>query len=129
MAGTDNLQVNREAALDFLKMVIIGKIEEAYRKYIDMKGKHHNVYYPADFRTLKQGMIENYAQFPDKQFKLKHILADGNLVVVHSNIVLKPGEPGIAAVHIFRFTDGKIVEMWDVGQPVPIDSPNKAGAF
>ncbi len=129
MVHTANVQSNKEAALDFLKMVILGQIEEAYRNYIDMGGKHHNVYYPADFNSLKQGMIENHTQFPDKQLKVRHALAEGNLVTVHSNIVLKPGEPGIAVVHIFRFDGGKIVEMWDVGESIPADSPNEVGAF
>lgn len=129
MAAMNHLQANKETALDFLKLIIIGQIEEAYRKYVDMDGRHHNVYYPEKFSALKQGMLENHAQFPDKQFMVKHVLAEGNLVAVHSNVVLKPGEPGIAAVHIFRIQEGKIVEMWDVGQPVPVDSPNEAGAF
>lgn len=129
MAGSNKLQANKEIALDFLQMVIVGRIDEAYEKYVNMAGKHHNVYYPAQFTALKAGMIENHSQFPHKQFLVKHVLAEGNIVGVHSNIVLKPGEPGIAAVHIFRLEDGKIAEMWDVGQPVPVDSPNDAGAF
>jgi predicted SnoaL-like aldol condensation-catalyzing enzyme len=129
MAGTSNLQANKEIALDFLKLVIVGQIDEAYNKYVDLTGLHHNVYYPAQFTALKQGMIENHGQFPDKQFMVKHVLAEGNIVAVHSNVVLKPGEPGIAVVHIFRIDAGRIVEMWDIGQPVPVDSPNKAGAF
>jgi len=129
MARPSKMQSNKETALDFLKLVIVGQIDEAYEKYIDMSGKHHNVYYPAQFEALKQGMIENHSQFPDKQFMVKHVLAEGNIVAVHSNIVLELGRSGIAVVHIFRFEDGKIVEMWDIGQPVPADSPNEAGAF
>ncbi|HEX9090579.1 MAG TPA: nuclear transport factor 2 family protein [Anaerolineales bacterium] len=129
MAGTNKLQDNKEIALDFLKLVIVGQIDEAYKKYVDMTGQHHNVYYPAQFKALKQGMIENHSQFPDKQFMVKHVVSEGSIVAVHSNIVLKPADPGIAAVHIFRIDAGRIVEMWDIGQPVPADSPNKAGAF
>jgi predicted SnoaL-like aldol condensation-catalyzing enzyme len=94
-----------------------------------MRGKHHNMYYSAEFISLKQGMVENHAQFPNKRLMVKNVLGDGNLVAIHSNIVLKIGEPGIATVHIFRFEEGKIVEMWDIGQAVPIDSPNRVGAF
>lgn len=32
-------------------------------------------------------------------------------------------------VHLLRFRGGKIVEIWDCGQPVPADSPNSDGAF
>jgi len=30
---------------------------------------------------------------------------------------------------LFRFEDGKIVELWDFGQPVPAESPNTDGLF
>jgi predicted SnoaL-like aldol condensation-catalyzing enzyme len=43
--------------------------------------------------------------------------------------VLRSGETGIAAVHLFRFQGDRIVEMWDCGQPVPADSLNKNGMF
>ena len=36
---------------------------------------------------------------------------------------LKPGDRGIALVHIFRFEAGRIAELWDIGQPVPENSP------
>ena len=35
----------------------------------------------------------------------------------------------IAVVHILRFEGGKIVEMWDIGQEIPADSPNALGMF
>jgi len=42
---------------------------------------------------------------------------------------LKPDMPEIAAVHIVRFDGDRIVEMWDVGQQVPAESPNENGMF
>jgi len=56
-------------------------------------------------------------------------LGVGDLVAVHSHIVLRPGEKGVAAVHLFRFHGDKILEMWDCEQHVPTESPNKDGAF
>jgi hypothetical protein len=35
----------------------------------------------------------------------------------------------IAAVHIFRFEQDRIVELWDVAQPLSKDSPNQNGMF
>ena len=40
-----------------------------------------------------------------------------------------PDDLGWAIIHIFRFQDNQIVEMWDVGQAVPEDSPNENGVF
>lgn len=129
MAGKTTLQGMKDSAVDFLRLVVAGRIDEAYSKYVDMRGRHHNVYYPGDFKALMQGMIDNHSQFPYKQITVKNVLADGDLVAVHSNIIMQKNDPGISVVHIFRFAGGRIVEMWDVGQAIPVDSPNKDGAF
>lgn len=123
------MKTNKETAVEFLKLVVARRINEAYEKYVDMNGKHHNPYFPANFSALKQGMIEAHTKFPDTQSSIKNVLGDGDLVAVHSNVVMTPGEKGVAVVHLFRFRDGKIVEMWDVGQQVPLDSPNTDGMF
>ena len=129
MTNKTSLQTQKERALDFLNLVVAGNIDEAYDTYINMHGKHHNVYYSAEFTSLKKGMKENHAQSPNKRLMVNNVLGDGNLVAIHSHIVMNEGEPGISVVHIFRFEDGRIVEMWDVGQPIPINSPNRIGAF
>ena len=41
----------------------------------------------------------------------------------------KPGDLGAAVVHIFKFEGNLIVELWDMGQAVPEDSPNENGMF
>jgi predicted SnoaL-like aldol condensation-catalyzing enzyme len=74
-------------------------------------------------------MIENHVQFSNKKLTTKHVVCDGELVAVHSHTVLRPGDNGVAAVHLFHFEGDRIVEMWDIGQPVPADSPNTDGAF
>jgi predicted SnoaL-like aldol condensation-catalyzing enzyme len=129
MTNRDSIQALKESAVDFLQLVVAGSIDEAYESYVNMHGKHHNMYYSADFTSLKNGMIEDQAQFPSKRLMVKNVLGDGNLVAVHSNLILKPGEPGMAVVHIFRFDKGKIIEMWDVGQTIPLETPNRIGAF
>lgn len=129
MADIKNTQAKKEVAVQFLKLVVAGHIDEAYVKYVDMKGKHHNPFFSAGFPALQKAMNENHAQFPNKQITVKSVLADGELVAVHSELVLTPGGNTMAVVHIFRFKGSKIVEMWDCGQPLPADSPNKDGAF
>jgi predicted SnoaL-like aldol condensation-catalyzing enzyme len=119
----------KQAAVGFLQLVVAGRIDEAYRKHVDMNGKHHNIFFPAGFPALQKAMVENHVRFPNKQFTVKNVLGDGALVAVHSHVVLRPGEPGIAVVHVFRFHGDKIVELWDIGQPVAADSPNKDGVF
>jgi predicted SnoaL-like aldol condensation-catalyzing enzyme len=74
-------------------------------------------------------MEENARQNPGKVLEVKRAIAEGELVVVHSHVRPKPGDLGAAVVHIFRFEKGRIVELWDLGQPVPEKSPNQYGMF
>lgn len=125
----NDTQAHKAAAVEFLQMVVSGKIAEAYEKHIDMRGRHHNPFFPAGFSELRKAMMENHLQFPSKQLRVKNVLGDGNLVAVHSRLVLRPGESEMAVVHILRFEEERIVEMWDCGQLVPADSANGDGAF
>lgn len=120
---------NKKSAVEFMKLIVAGKIDEAYQKYVNFKGKHHNMFFPKGFKSLLKGMKDNHERFPDKKLIVKHVLGDGNFVTVHSHIIHRPGESGVIGVHLFRFSKGKIVEMWDCGQPIMSDSPNKDGAF
>lgn len=119
----------KQLAVQFLEAVAAGNIDVAYQKYIASDGKHHNPYFAAGFPALRDGMIENHLQFPNMRLVIKHVTGDGDLVAIHSHVVLKPGETGIAVVHLFRFQGNRIVELWDCGQPVPADSPNQDGMF
>lgn len=60
---------------------------------------------------------------------IHNIVVEGELAVVHHHIVRKPGEKGIAAVDIFRVRNGKVIEHWDVLQPIPENSVNERGMF
>jgi predicted SnoaL-like aldol condensation-catalyzing enzyme len=120
---------NKQIAKAFLTEVIEGRIEEAYEKYVNMSGRHHNAYFASGMETLKQAMIENEKQFPNKQFEILHIAAEGDLVMVHSKLSLGSESFGMGTLHVLKFKDGKIIEMWDMSQAVPNDMPNSDGMF
>jgi len=50
-------------------------------------------------------------------------------VAVHSRAQLNVSAPEIALIHIFRFENNKIAELWDFGQAVPSDIVNENGMF
>jgi len=128
----NNVVANRskkESAVSFLRQVASGKVREAYDAFVAPHFRHHNAYFRGDAESLRTGMEENAAGFPNKTFEVQRALEDGDLVAVHSRLRLKPDMPEIAAVHIVRFEGGRIVEMWDVGQQVPAESPNENGMF
>lgn len=120
---------HKTAAMDFLRLASSGKVKEAYRSYVSASFRHHNPYFQGDAATLMAAMEENAAANPHKEIEILRTLEEGDLVAVHACVKLKPGDLGIATIHIFRFESDYIVELWDVGQPVPEDSPNKNGMF
>jgi predicted SnoaL-like aldol condensation-catalyzing enzyme len=57
----------------------------------------------------------------------KHLLADADLVAVHTHVATPQGD--LATVDLFRVDDGVIVEHWDVVQPVPNEVHHPHGMF
>lgn len=120
---------HKDAAVEFLCLAATGNVREAYRQHVCPGFRHHNPFFHGDAESLMVAMEENAAKNPDKVLEIQRALQDGNLVAVHSRVKLKPGDPGVALVHIFRFQGNHIAELWDVGQAVPENSPNEYGMF
>jgi predicted SnoaL-like aldol condensation-catalyzing enzyme len=119
----------KDVAVSFLKLAASGKVREAYSQFVGAGFRHHNPFFEGSAEALRAGMEENARQNPSKVLEVKRVIAEGELVVVHSHVRHKPGDLGAAVVHIFRFEKGRIVELWDLGQPVPDKSPNQYGMF
>jgi len=119
----------KEAAITFLKMAASGDVRAAYDQFIAPGFHHHNPFFKADALSLLHGMEEAQEKFPHAKHEVQRALEEGDLVAVHSRVRLVPDSPGVAVVHIFRFDGDRIVELWDVSQPVPEVSPNEAGVF
>lgn len=126
---TQENQSYKDQAVSFLQLTASGRVEEAYEQYIGPGFRHHNPFFRGDADSLKAAMIENAAVAPNKTLEVKQAIAEGERVAVLSHIKQNPEDVGAAIVHIFRFQHGKIVELWDMGQPVPEKSPNENGMF
>ncbi|MGH8218685.1 MAG: nuclear transport factor 2 family protein [Steroidobacteraceae bacterium] len=55
---------------------------------------------------------------PDAKHSVKRIFADGDHVIAHVHVVIRPGDRGNAVVDIFRIENGKVAEHWDVAQEI-----------
>lgn len=119
----------KDKAVSFLQLVASGKVDEAYKLYISADFRHHNPFFRGDADSLMQAMKENAEINPDKTLEVKHVIVEGEMVVVHSHVKQNSEDLGSAVVHIFRFRDDHIVELWDLGQPIQESSPNENGMF
>ncbi len=131
-------KLHKKIAVEFLRLVGSGNPKDGLR-FFAPKCKTHNPYTFGGMEELTDAMIAVQKQAAkgiikgsSADFKLivRQVLADGDLVAVHTQISSsKPSEGGLRQVHLFRFSADKIVEYWDITQNVPQDAPNAAGAF
>ena len=119
----------KQTAVDFLTMTAAGQVEQAFERHAGPQFRHHNPYFASDAASIKAGMLENAARFPDMVFEVQRAIGDGALVAVHSRARMQPGAPDIAIAHILRFEGDRIAEMWDIGQVQPDPMPNQYGMF
>ncbi|MEM7093145.1 MAG: nuclear transport factor 2 family protein [Actinomycetota bacterium] len=64
-------------------------------------------------------------RFPDYSYEIKHVTADGDVVVVHSHATLKASHrgddrKGFNIIDRWRVADGQLVEHWDAVQPIDL---------
>lgn len=119
----------KKIAETFLKLVVQGNVREAYERYIGTNFCHHNPFFPSDANSLMKAMEENAVKNPHKNLDINLSIEEKKMVVVYSHVKQNRDDLGIAVVHIFRFEGEKIVELWDLGQSIPENSPNEKGMF
>jgi predicted SnoaL-like aldol condensation-catalyzing enzyme len=119
----------KHAAQNFLHMSATGDVRRAYEKYVANNFVHHNPHFAADAKSLADAMEQNAHQNPHKTIDTIHTIEEGDLVAVHSRVRMSPDAADIALVHIFRFEGERVVELWDISQAAPEDSPNRRGMF
>jgi predicted SnoaL-like aldol condensation-catalyzing enzyme len=123
------MATNKNAAVSFLRLAASGRAREALATYGGPGFRHHNPWFPGDADSLAAAMDENARQNPDKRLDVLRAVEEGDLVAVHSYVKHGEADRGFGLVHIFRFEAGRIVELWDLAQEVPAESPNANGMF
>jgi predicted SnoaL-like aldol condensation-catalyzing enzyme len=103
--------------------------EEAVAKYIGPNYRQHNPGSADGPESLIQTMKWFTQNFPELRMEVKRIIAEGDLVVLHSHLIMKPGDRGSAVVEMFRLENGRIVEHWDVAQEIPETPANDNTMF
>ena len=125
-----DLETNKQNVVAYYTLAFNDKQpEEAVARYLGDRYIQHNPQAPDGGEALIQFVRSFVQQFPDLSIDIKRVVAEGDLVVTHGLIKTGPDDRGMAAADIFRLEDGKIVEHWDVLQPVPETSANDNTMF
>lgn len=125
----------KNIVIEYFKLVGSGKFKEGLR-FFAPDCKTHNPFVRGGMDALIDAMMaagkDISTQHSEPEFAVKHVLADGDLVAVHTQLLnskSKTSEGGLRQVHLFRFEGDKIVEYWDITQQVLATMPNASGAF
>jgi predicted SnoaL-like aldol condensation-catalyzing enzyme len=120
----------KEMVTTFYRMVFEAhRVKEAFDLYVGPTYKQHNPRVPDGAAASIKFLADRFETNPQATNKIIRTIADGDLVAVHVHSTLNPDDRGRAIVDIFRVQDGKIVEHWDVIQPVPEETANSNGMF
>jgi predicted SnoaL-like aldol condensation-catalyzing enzyme len=88
----------------------------------------HNPHVVGGMDGLTEAMIEASknitAQSSQPEFFIKHLLVDGDLVAVHTQLLNSKSNPSEGG-----FEGDKIVEYWDITQQISPSMRNARGAF
>lgn len=104
------------------------RVRDAFDRFVSNDYVQHNPGL-ADGPDAAVEMLEPMFSRPGAHFDIKRILVDGNLAAIHLFGSGDPETSGAAVVDLYRLEGGKIVEHWDVIQPVPETAANPHPMF
>jgi predicted SnoaL-like aldol condensation-catalyzing enzyme len=128
MADTEQ---NKQNVIGFYTLAFNEKKpDEAVERYIGSEYIQHNPQAPDGADAFIQFVKAFTGQFPELMVEIKRAIAEGDLVMTHGLLKTSSDDRGTAAADIFRLDEnGKIVEHWDVLQPMPETSANDHPMF
>lgn len=123
------LDANKRTVKAFYEAAFNNKDLETASELVGPQYIQHNPRIADGIDGLKGFISYLRATFPQFRAEIKHLFAEGNFVIAHVHGVRVPGQRGSAIVDIFKLEDRKIVEHWDVMQPIPEQAENANGMF
>lgn len=106
-----------------------GDVDGAIARYLGDTYIQHTPVAEDGVDGLRAYITAFLATFPDANGEICRVIGDGDLVAVHAHWTGLSGPHGDVTVDIFRVSDGKLVEHWDVSAPIPATSKNHNTVF
>lgn len=113
----------------YQQMFVDKQVNAAIEAYIGDTYIQHNPFVEDGASPLANIFEGYFARFPEAGVDIKRVIAEGDLVVVHSHWTTSDTDAGKAVIDIFRVENNKIVEHWDAVQAVPATSKNSNTMF
>lgn len=117
---------NRQIVLDFYEAVVNRRDFTAASAYLGDVYIQHRADAPDGIDGLRR-FIEREGRNPHTHVNVRRVFTDGDHVVLHTHVVRSRDDRGSAHVDIFRVDGGKVVEHWDVDEPIPAQTAHSNG--
>ena len=105
------------------------KVREAFEAWVHPDYIQHKASLPDGREPVIEFLEGLLERFPERTFTIHRIIASEDLVAVHYHSQSSQEDLGFAVVDIFRVEACRMVEHWDVVQPVPEQSANDNTVF
>ncbi|BAV67007.1 nuclear transport factor 2 family protein [Sphingobium cloacae] len=128
MSEQHDVEANRELVLRFYQALERGDFSLEGILF-DESYKQHSVMAGDGVKGLKEMAAWMAKEWPDRKLTIHQTICEGDKVACHVHFERWPGDPGLAAVDIFRVENGKVVEHWDVVQEIPTEFKHNNGMF
>jgi predicted SnoaL-like aldol condensation-catalyzing enzyme len=126
-ASTD--QDNEAVVRAFYQKALNDRDADAAAPHVGATYRQHNPLIEDGYAGLRKYLDWIGANFPKSHNEILRVFAEGDYVVLHVHRKRTPEARGDAIVDIFRLEGGRIVEHWDVIQPVPEAAANPNTMF
>ena len=127
-SAQSKVEDNTRLVVEFYRTVFVDKrVREGFEKHVVDGYIQHNPMVPTGREAAVKLLSERIR--PESIAEIRRVIAEGDLVVLHVHSRANAQDRGRAIVDIFRVADGKIVEHWDVIQPVPETAANTNTMF
>ena len=123
------LAANKKLVLAFYEQIIGRKDLDGALKYMGATYTQHAPYAADGHDGLRAWLAGFKAAFPNHRYEVKRVIAEGDYVMLHLHGTGGPNPHGESVVDIFRVANGKVVEHWDIIQPIPESADNANSMF
>jgi predicted SnoaL-like aldol condensation-catalyzing enzyme len=120
MSEQEERERNKALVVAFLDTVFNRhQVDEAIARYMGPTYRQHNPGVGDGVESFRGFFRAFFAERPQASFDIKRVFCEGSFVTVHAHWKEHPGDRGQAVMDIFRVEGGRVVEHWDVMQPIP----------
>ena len=110
---------NKEMTATFFEEFFNKHDFSAIDKYMSPNYIQHDYDVPDGREGFREHFKHVFAMFPNFHVDIKHIVSDGDMLVLHGYGVTDPGKIEVLVADTYRIENGMLTEHWGTIQPLP----------